>query len=205
LANVGWWFDPDWIINELGINSTITSPAHEEVVTLDSQKEYVVRGYAYSSAPFAFGKIYSPSRQASLCMSSRPALAQSSLTALMTRPGNKSGLQVAACMPGTRAPGNCSVFNQRTAVSVQAAPRSCGVRCRWTTARRGAVPRSSALRRPTQPASTGPGCTTASACPWVSQAFWHGMRARCAPGFAVHMFAFPAFMLACPAVALAVG
>ena len=50
-APAGWWFDPDWIINELGINSTITSPAHEEMVTLDSQKEYVVRGYAYSSAP----------------------------------------------------------------------------------------------------------------------------------------------------------
>lgn len=48
--HAGWWFDPDWIINELGINSTITSPAHEEVVTLDSQKDYVIRGYAYSSA-----------------------------------------------------------------------------------------------------------------------------------------------------------
>jgi Mo-co oxidoreductase dimerisation domain len=47
----GWWFDPDWIINELGINSTITSPAHEEVVALDSQKDYIIRGYAYSSAP----------------------------------------------------------------------------------------------------------------------------------------------------------
>lgn len=49
LGGAGWWFNPDWIINELGLNSTITSPMHEEVVTLDTQKDYVVRGYAYSS------------------------------------------------------------------------------------------------------------------------------------------------------------
>lgn len=50
MSCAGWWFNPDWIINELGLNSTITSPTHEEVVTLDQQKDYVVRGYAYSSA-----------------------------------------------------------------------------------------------------------------------------------------------------------
>jgi nitrate reductase (NAD(P)H) len=67
-APAGWWFDPDWIINELGINSTITSPAHEEVVTLDSQKEYVVRGYAYSSAPLLLAKMSSSQEFAHLCL-----------------------------------------------------------------------------------------------------------------------------------------
>ena len=38
----------DWIINELNINSVITSPTHDELVTLDSQKMYTLRGYAYS-------------------------------------------------------------------------------------------------------------------------------------------------------------
>ena len=91
-APAGWWFDPDWIINELGINSTVTSPAHEEVVTLDSQKEYVVRGYAYSSAPLLLAKCLqvknlrtfacgvssttsAPSCQAAICMKTRLALA----------------------------------------------------------------------------------------------------------------------------------
>ena len=99
----GYWHNPDWIINELNLNSTITSPTHEEVcrcralhtpcrlvllhdslettkcafvlrfsaqkllgakdlspvslicwtqvVTLDTPKDYILRGYAYSSAP----------------------------------------------------------------------------------------------------------------------------------------------------------
>jgi len=44
----GYWFDPDWIINELNLNSVITSPAHDELITLDSQKTYTLKGYAYS-------------------------------------------------------------------------------------------------------------------------------------------------------------
>lgn len=44
----GWWYKPDYIINELNINSVITSPAHGEVVPVDTVSPYTVRGYAYS-------------------------------------------------------------------------------------------------------------------------------------------------------------
>lgn len=46
----GWWFKPEYIINELNINAAITSPAHDEVVALRPQP-YTVRGYAYTGAP----------------------------------------------------------------------------------------------------------------------------------------------------------
>ena len=82
----GWWFDPDWIINELGINSTITSPAHEEVVTLDSQKEYVVRGYAYSSALLHSAKRFLlPVPEASRCINLASSTDFSALTAINGR------------------------------------------------------------------------------------------------------------------------
>lgn len=49
LTNVvcaGWWYKPDYMINELNINSAITAPAHEE------NQEYTeftkVKGYAYA-------------------------------------------------------------------------------------------------------------------------------------------------------------
>ena len=45
----GWWFKPEYIINELNINAAITSPAHDEVVPLRPQA-YTVRGYAYTGA-----------------------------------------------------------------------------------------------------------------------------------------------------------
>ena len=45
----GWWFKPEYIINELNINAAITSPAHDEVVPLRPQP-YTVRGYAYTGA-----------------------------------------------------------------------------------------------------------------------------------------------------------
>ena len=45
----GWWFKPEYIINELNINAAITSPAHDEVVALRPQP-YTVRGYAYTGA-----------------------------------------------------------------------------------------------------------------------------------------------------------
>ena len=44
----GWWFRPEFIINELNINSAITSPAHDEVLTLGSSQEYTIQGYAYT-------------------------------------------------------------------------------------------------------------------------------------------------------------
>lgn len=45
----GWWFKPEYIINELNINAAITSPAHDEVVALRPQP-YTVRGYAYTGS-----------------------------------------------------------------------------------------------------------------------------------------------------------
>ncbi|PNH10814.1 Nitrate reductase [NADH] [Tetrabaena socialis] len=44
----GWWFKPDFIINDLNINSAVARPWHDEVISLDANKPYTVRGYAYS-------------------------------------------------------------------------------------------------------------------------------------------------------------
>ncbi|MCO5598396.1 hypothetical protein L7F22_052491 [Adiantum nelumboides] len=47
----GWWFKPEYIINELNINSAICTPAHGEVVPINGQTlqvPYTVQGYAYS-------------------------------------------------------------------------------------------------------------------------------------------------------------
>eukprot|EP00897_Mesotaenium_endlicherianum_P010740 jgi/Mesen1/9695/ME000069S09098 len=46
----GWWYKPDYIINELNINSAITTPAHGEVVSFKAHQadEYTIKGYAYS-------------------------------------------------------------------------------------------------------------------------------------------------------------
>nr|ABP97095.1 nitrate reductase [Chlorella vulgaris] len=47
LANSeGWWYKPDFIINDLNVQSAIGYPAHEEVVPL-AAGTYAVRGYAY--------------------------------------------------------------------------------------------------------------------------------------------------------------
>ncbi|CAG8482950.1 2965_t:CDS:2 [Paraglomus brasilianum] len=46
-----WWYIPDYIINELNINSAISSPAHNEKIYLSSfvnTSSYKLRGYAYS-------------------------------------------------------------------------------------------------------------------------------------------------------------
>ncbi|XP_028757496.1 inducible nitrate reductase [NADH] 2 [Neltuma alba] len=52
LANAeAWWYKPEYIINELNINSVITTPCHEEILPINSwttQMPYVLRGYAYS-------------------------------------------------------------------------------------------------------------------------------------------------------------
>ncbi|KAJ8773352.1 hypothetical protein K2173_028529 [Erythroxylum novogranatense] len=52
LANAeGWWYKPEYIINELNINSVITTPSHEEIIPINSwttQRPYTMRGYAYS-------------------------------------------------------------------------------------------------------------------------------------------------------------
>jgi hypothetical protein len=51
LVLAGWWYRPDYIINELNVNSVITSPAHDEMlpINLSSVHEpYLLKGYAYS-------------------------------------------------------------------------------------------------------------------------------------------------------------
>ncbi|KAG7980858.1 hypothetical protein I3843_05G204700 [Carya illinoinensis] len=52
LANFeGWWYKPEYIINELNINSVLTTPCHDEILPINSwttQRPYTLRGYAYS-------------------------------------------------------------------------------------------------------------------------------------------------------------
>jgi len=58
----GWWYRPEYIINELNINSVITSPAHNEIISLNNSdvkstsigkmesmnRIYTLKGYAYA-------------------------------------------------------------------------------------------------------------------------------------------------------------
>jgi nitrate reductase (NAD(P)H) len=45
----GWWFKPEYIINDLSVNSAISSPNHEEFLsTTDSDAKYSLKGYAYT-------------------------------------------------------------------------------------------------------------------------------------------------------------
>lgn len=47
----GWWYKPEYIINELNINSVISTPAHGELLPINAQTlqvPYTVKGYAYS-------------------------------------------------------------------------------------------------------------------------------------------------------------
>ncbi|KAJ4760150.1 Nitrate reductase [Rhynchospora pubera] len=52
LANAeAWWYKPEFIINELNINSVITTPGHDEILpinALTTQRPFTMRGYAYS-------------------------------------------------------------------------------------------------------------------------------------------------------------
>ncbi|KAK4758318.1 hypothetical protein SAY87_019619 [Trapa incisa] len=52
LANAeAWWYKPEYIINELNINSVITSPSHVDMLPINAwttQRPYTLRGYAYS-------------------------------------------------------------------------------------------------------------------------------------------------------------
>ncbi|KAE9609005.1 hypothetical protein Lal_00020447 [Lupinus albus] len=52
LANAeAWWYKPEYIINEVNINSVITTPCHDEILPINSwttQRPYVLKGYAYS-------------------------------------------------------------------------------------------------------------------------------------------------------------
>jgi len=45
----GWWFKPDYIINQLNINSAMWAPDHQEVVEVTGKGQtYKVSGYCYS-------------------------------------------------------------------------------------------------------------------------------------------------------------
>ena len=49
IANAeGWWYKPDYIINELNLNSAIAYPGHQEVVPLTAKATYTIKGYAYN-------------------------------------------------------------------------------------------------------------------------------------------------------------
>ncbi|KAG7671215.1 hypothetical protein Ndes2437B_g03830 [Nannochloris sp. 'desiccata'] len=45
----GWWYKPDFIINDLNINSAIISPGHDQALALAHGAEVPFRGYAYSN------------------------------------------------------------------------------------------------------------------------------------------------------------
>ena len=49
IANAeGWWYKPDYIINELNINSAIAYPGHLEVLPITGgAQKYTVKGYCY--------------------------------------------------------------------------------------------------------------------------------------------------------------
>lgn len=45
----GWWMKPEYIFNELNINSVISSPGHNEVIVLSKEDlPYKIRGYVYT-------------------------------------------------------------------------------------------------------------------------------------------------------------
>jgi hypothetical protein len=50
LTSAGWWFKPDFIINELNINSAFAKPWHDEFVNLAQSRPYTLKGYAYTGA-----------------------------------------------------------------------------------------------------------------------------------------------------------
>lgn len=49
MGGAAWWYKPEYIINELNINSVITTPSHEEILSINSwTRPYTLKGYAYS-------------------------------------------------------------------------------------------------------------------------------------------------------------
>ena len=43
-----WWYKPEYIFNELNINSALTQPNHNETLSIVSTESYEVAGYAYT-------------------------------------------------------------------------------------------------------------------------------------------------------------
>ena len=48
-----WWYKPEYIFNELNINSAISQPDHNETLSIAKKinEEYEIAGYAYSPSP----------------------------------------------------------------------------------------------------------------------------------------------------------
>mmetsp|Transcript_218 Transcript_218/g.337 ORF Transcript_218/g.337 Transcript_218/m.337 type:complete len:894 (+) Transcript_218:112-2793(+) len=44
----GWWYKPEYIFNELNINSAVARPDHNECINFQELKEYKMGGYAYT-------------------------------------------------------------------------------------------------------------------------------------------------------------
>ncbi|CDF34669.1 unnamed protein product [Chondrus crispus] len=44
----GWWYKPEYLFNQLNINSAIVHPANGETLTLTGAGVYTIKGYAYS-------------------------------------------------------------------------------------------------------------------------------------------------------------
>lgn len=40
-----WWYKPDFIINEININSAVARPWHDELLSLKSNMPYKIQGY----------------------------------------------------------------------------------------------------------------------------------------------------------------
>ncbi|CAM9091374.1 unnamed protein product, partial [Chrysoparadoxa australica] len=43
----GWWYKPEYIINELNVNSAVVYPRHDEILPLNGATTYTVKGYCY--------------------------------------------------------------------------------------------------------------------------------------------------------------
>ncbi|CAL5021197.1 unnamed protein product [Urochloa decumbens] len=49
----GWWYKPEYVINEMNVNSVITTPGHGDILPINAtttQSAYTVKGFAYSGA-----------------------------------------------------------------------------------------------------------------------------------------------------------
>lgn len=44
----GWWYKPEYICNELNINSAIAAPDHDESLQTAAGGTYAIKGYAYT-------------------------------------------------------------------------------------------------------------------------------------------------------------
>jgi nitrate reductase (NAD(P)H) len=54
-----WWYKPEYIFNELNINSAISAPDHNETISISKNigKDYEVAGYAYTGGGRAISRV----------------------------------------------------------------------------------------------------------------------------------------------------